>query len=619
MLIKKFRIKNYKSIVDSGDCYPEAGLTVFAGKNEAGKSSILEALADFSKGKGVSDGAIRIDSPTSLPEISVTFVVEKEEAETLFKALSFSPLTTVLEQFEFTFIKKADAKYSFNTPAIFEQLGLNDPKSFGLGMVSYFLALLESIEVRGVLKESGVEIPPLSAFTPETSAEKLAEFKVQISPFIPQLPDETRSRFEKGLAELEGHLNSASENVDSPARKFATALLEKMPSFILFSTFNDVFPHQVPLAELESNEWIKDLSVISDLDTKIILGSSERDKKRHKRQLNLQMNDEFTQFWTQDAKDIEVDWDNQKLMFWIVENEQVYEPAQRSQGSRWHLAFFVRITARARDGLSNVILIDEPGLYLHAKAQQDILHKLEDAANTAQVMFTTHSPYLISADKLERVRLVLKTPDQGTTVENKVHKVSDKETLTPILTAIGLEMSGGIANAGQANNVVVEGPSDYFYLNAFKGILQINDVNIVSGGASGNMPKVGTILQGWGCRVIYLYDNDQAFKDNKKHIKSDWRAISPEMLKTLPKSGSIEDLFSKADFAKFVADVPVEQVTGSNSEFFSLGKNDKVLKARLFLTQSRLEKLELSKETEDNFRATFAEIAKGFSNYPAWA
>ena len=44
MIVKKFRIKNYKSIVDSGDCYLEETLTIFAGKNACGKTTILEAL-----------------------------------------------------------------------------------------------------------------------------------------------------------------------------------------------------------------------------------------------------------------------------------------------------------------------------------------------------------------------------------------------------------------------------------------------------------------------------------------------------------------------------------------------------------------------------------------------
>lgn len=44
MKILKFRIKNYKSIIDSEDCYLEENITILAGKNESDKTAILEAL-----------------------------------------------------------------------------------------------------------------------------------------------------------------------------------------------------------------------------------------------------------------------------------------------------------------------------------------------------------------------------------------------------------------------------------------------------------------------------------------------------------------------------------------------------------------------------------------------
>ena len=78
--------------------------------------------------------------------------------------------------------------------------------------------------------------------------------------------------------------------------------------------------------------------------------------------------------------------------------------------------------------------------YLHANAQTDILKNLEESGKSAPVVFSTHSPYLLEADKLERVRLVQKLDDAGTVIHNKIHQVADKETLTPILTAIGLSV-----------------------------------------------------------------------------------------------------------------------------------------------------------------------------------
>ena len=53
MKLTKFRIKNYKSIIDSGDCYFSDKLTILAGKNESGKSSVLEALEDFHQDKTI--------------------------------------------------------------------------------------------------------------------------------------------------------------------------------------------------------------------------------------------------------------------------------------------------------------------------------------------------------------------------------------------------------------------------------------------------------------------------------------------------------------------------------------------------------------------------------------
>jgi predicted ATP-dependent endonuclease of OLD family len=275
------------------------------------------------------------------------------------------------------------------------------------------------------------------------------------------------------------------------------------------------------------------------------------------------------------------------------------------------LAFYIKVTARAREEQPNIILIDEPGLYLHAKAQQDILKKLEESSHDAPIYFSTHSPYLIEADKLERVRLVLKTTKKGTVVENKIHKVSDKDTLTPILTAIGLEMANSVTEVDKVDNIIVEGPSDWYYLQAFKWILDGTSLNFIYGGGSGNMPKVGTILHGWGCNVLYLYDNDQGVKDAEKNLKSEWLTTTKEMLDRIPIPGAaIEDVFSKDDYKKLVLKDDKLVYTESNSEYAKAKKRDKVLDAKLFLESLHLQKTILSKETSDNVQKLFESITK---------
>lgn len=83
MELIKFRIKNYKSIVDSGDCYFSDKLTILAGKNESGKTSILEALEDFDENKKIRDDAKPINGD-GIPEILVTFKLGKDEIDEVF-------------------------------------------------------------------------------------------------------------------------------------------------------------------------------------------------------------------------------------------------------------------------------------------------------------------------------------------------------------------------------------------------------------------------------------------------------------------------------------------------------------------------------------------------------
>ena len=85
-------------------------------------------------------------------------------------------------------------------------------------------------------------------------------------------------------------------------------------------------------------------------------------------------------------------------------------------------------------------------LFFLYSAQEDVLKVLEKISEESQVIFSTHSPYLIDSQRLDRVRLIWKDNKKGTQINNKIHARADKETLTPILTAIGLGLNSGIMN-----------------------------------------------------------------------------------------------------------------------------------------------------------------------------
>src|SRR5690606_35737996 len=136
---------------------------------------------------------------------------------------------------------------------------------------------------------------------------------------------------------------------------------------------------------------------------------------------------------------------------------------QRSSGFQWFFSFLAAFSEfEGRDG-GVVVLLDEPALALHGKAQDDFLRFInERLAPVAQVIYTTHSPFMVEVGRLERVRVVEdKGPNTGAVVSSEVLSVGG-ETLFPLQAALGYDIAQSLF-VGPAN-LVIEGTSDFTYL-----------------------------------------------------------------------------------------------------------------------------------------------------------
>ena len=601
MKLIKFRIKNYKAIIDSGDCYFSDKLTILAGKNESGKTSILEALEDFHQDNTIRDEAKPIQGD-GIPEISISFNLSVDEINEIFREIDMEIKFT--EEAVITLNKKYSSKDYFLTETSIDAINLSSiyetSKKQALGFIK---------KIEGIIKTSGETV-----IFPKLDEQKLIDYKTELNIFKSQNP---------GLIDVLAEVTNIDKIIDDysfkeeAVIKFINKFIEtQLPYFVLFSSFNDEFPKSIPIASLVNNEWAKDLEQVSNFDISKMSSANQQEQKTHQQSVNVDFTEKFEKFWTQEKIKLEVAKDGLDINFWIVENDIPYYPSQRSKGQQWYLAFYVKIVARLREDKPNIILIDEPGLYLHAKAQKDLLRVLTEYTIENPVIFSTHSPYLITEDNLESVRLIERT-SEGTKILGKIHAhpTADKETLTPILTAIGLGINDSITNLDQKDNVVIEGPEDVFYLRAFKELEQKTlKTNFINGGGAPNMGIVGSILEGWGANVYYLYDNDQGKKDGVKNLKS-WKPLQ-ECIKTVLKKdkATIVDIFSISDFKSLVLEDSSLSYTSLNSEYVkSLStKPDKVLLARKFLQKAKEKAKEgeftLDKETKNNIQALFKEI-----------
>ena len=155
----------------------------------------------------------------------------------------------------------------------------------------------------------------------------------------------------------------------------------------------------------------------------------------------------------------------------------------RSRGFVWFFSFlsWYSLQRKEEGSESLILLLDEPGLSLHAKAQADLLRYFDkELAPSHQLVYTTHSPFMIDPSQFGRVRIVqdrsidadaenLPEDQEGTKVLTDVLTAS-ADSLFPLQGALGYEIHQTLFIG--PNCLIVEGVSDLLYLRAVSAVLE---------------------------------------------------------------------------------------------------------------------------------------------------
>lgn len=175
---------------------------------------------------------------------------------------------------------------------------------------------------------------------------------------------------------------------------------------------------------------------------------------------------------------------------------------ERSTGFVWFFSFLVWFSQVKRTfGENLIVLLDDPGIGLHAKAQDDLLlYIAQELEPYYQVIYTTHSPFMVDASNLARARTVeditVIGPDGreqylGTKIGERVFS-TDFDTLIPLRAALGYEITQSMAVGRKM--LLVEDPAEALYLNWFSR--RLNEQ-----GRSGLGPSFSIVPCGGGERV----------------------------------------------------------------------------------------------------------------------
>jgi len=584
MKLKSFKITNYKSIIDSGECRlsDNDNITILAGQNESGKSSILQALRDFENG-AIGEDSLRDDN--LIPKIDCTFSVIEDD---------------------------------FNQEEFFESIDI--PESVvklisGLKEIKISKTLVQGINLTSTLDEN-------------------------LTKEINVILDEENELINKKNEEIKAGKTTGEQNTlwdfETTLNKIIDKLQYYIPNIIFFDDFCDLLPEKILISEIKTrNKDAKGYQAVKNIET--ILGSDFTklddlpDGRRETTQTTYheKITADFNEKWKQriaEGSGAKVHVKHYRdssgvsyLKFYIeTKKGEFLSVEKRSQGFKWFLSFYLHLKAEDKRTENLIILFDEPGLYLHSKAQLDMIKVFEELSVKNQIIYSTHSPYLIDTTKLHRLKLVLNTKEYGTTIEkitsNKIQ--NQKDALKPIIDALGLEVASPFSLA-KKDNVIVEGISDFHYLQAMKQLLK-KEYNI------GILPSMGTsnchllmeLCIGWGVNWVIIFDDKGAIKDYnkiKKFFFNDNEEQTQNKIFKLKNCDGIEDMFSIGDL----------KLVNADSKFSSERKNSEVvsenggkeLYARLFYEKVISEEIKLSQlstQTIKNFEKVFNFIESAF-------
>ncbi|MEZ5383178.1 MAG: AAA family ATPase [Microthrixaceae bacterium] len=368
----------------------------------------------------------------------------------------------------------------------------------------------------------------------------------------------------------------------TPYQRLLNHLGRMLPSFIYFSHYNTL-PGSVSIRRLQSvEEGDLDPGERTALSLLRLAGveSEEFDEANYEaRKAALEaaantLTDEVFEYWTQNTE-LQVELD---IEFRPVERTPPHptpppEPylqirirnnrhrvtlnfAERSAGFVWFFSFLAFFSEYRSAGNQHVLLLDEPGLNLHGTAQSDLLRYIdEQLAEEHQVIYTTHSPFMVQPNHLERARLVEDQDGVGTVVSDDALGTTS-ETQFPLHAAIGIQVTQTLFIG--SSTLIVEGNADLLYIQAMTEVL--TDAGreglderwtVLPVGGLDKMPTFLSLLSPQ-VRAIALHDVPRVSPQKLDDLVDDGVISADQLLPVtefLPSDeGDTEDLFSTSTY-----------------------------------------------------------------------
>ncbi len=664
MKLRRARITNYKSIVESGIVEIEDGVTVVIGKNEQGKTTFLKSLASFNRDWSYRPGdlpnhlrrQLEKEPPETLEIVSLWFNLEPQDLTELHN------LINDIDQIqELKCVRYFDNHYTYSLirgqeeqPITFVPLDVSKEasqlKEVAKALVTKFNAHANRFPQFAASKEQYSQIINTLLNASLTSSQHITDSGETFITALKSLPAQDAA-IQQDIASASSQVTNIVASAASIAKQDQGEIFQsKLPIFLFHSTKSDAIPNEVPVTEfLEAPEKISrgmlHLCRAAGLTMEELkkLASSVDSSERHSYEdyYTKSLSGAINEYWKQESYKIYFQIENGKLNISISDStyDQRIFPSERSEGFQWYLSFYTTVLNEIGPNNKFILLLDNPGLELHIDGQRDIKNFLENRiAFNSQVIYVTHSPSMIDPFNLGQLRRVtLMGEEQGTKIDARLIKEgNDFDLLEPVRAAIGMSLAGSLIVSDYT--VLVEGASDKPILDAAFGVWPPADGRKVLINGSMSESKDGILARFYArtqLPYIVLLDADSAGRSIKgilisKGIPEDRILMLNDIFTDRQNDFAIEDLVSwdfyskavKKEYADWTEEISNDSGTQKRVEIyekaFKTRKGIGFSKKRVAETIGRmLYNNEHDDETKDNLHKLLQEIKKRFGSSTA--
>src|SRR5579863_4877421 len=542
MRLRKFRVRAYRCIHDSGEI-KVGDLAAFIGRNESGKTTILEALTLLNKDQKVSELDL-CDEMTEELKSEVNLAegdFDLNEKEIALIREKFPNLQDIRKVKIYRTNKNPRVQYDFGEVKISGEASkrLNSWENFVDRIQDFVNSMPNAIRIRVDTKFLLVAPPR----TRDVFMNMMSEFNNNIYLLASQEP-QIISEWKNIYQDLESIFDNMliGTNERSALDNFIEDKLH--PRFVYFSDYKKIlgnidleeFVRESKgirakgleyVEEFDKAETVNNLFYLAELDAQK-LEEAKNSPSRLIKLLNVssrRLSERLNPAWKGDPIHVELRWNPGNVLSVVISD--VHKDGtvtntgllnRRAEGFKWTFSFIVNFAAETQKAelKEAILLLDEPARNLHPAQQRGISDLLKGLAGSNQILYATHSPFMIF-DYTPGNLLVVEL-DKRKHLSHIYYDYwnADDQTLIPILYGLARGLTESIVDRQIGFNsrpvIIVETMSDCMYLNAFDKFLKdpnlsMNPLNIVPAYSKNSVMSLAIFYRNHGYDTFVLLDN----------------------------------------------------------------------------------------------------------------